>query len=68
MEEKKKVPRAKARFGFGSRIIVEDCPYCHRQHVHYSPVGEGQHAADCFLGEYILDFSEDEEERNVNLQ
>lgn len=47
---------AKARY-IGNRIIVE---YCHRVHYHNLPVGEGKRMADCYLGEYVLDFSEEE--------
>ena len=50
---------AKARYGYGTgRIIVDDCPYCHKTHYHNPPVGEGQRMADCYQGEYILDFSD----------
>jgi hypothetical protein len=48
---------AKARFGYAGRIVVDECPYCHKSHCHNPPVGEGQRMADCFQGEYILDFS-----------
>lgn len=49
---------AKARFGHGTgRIIVDECPYCRKTHYHNPPVGEGQRMADCFQGEYVLDFS-----------
>ena len=47
--------KAKARWGF-KRIVVDDCPYCHRTHYHNAPVGEGARMADCFKGEYLLDF------------
>jgi len=53
------VKKAKARYGYGTgRIIVDDCPYCHKTHYHNLPVGEGQRMADCYQGEYILDFSD----------
>lgn len=53
MEE---VKTAKARYGF-NRIVVDDCPYCHKTHYHGFPIGDGQRMADCFQGEYILDFT-----------
>lgn len=49
--------KAKARWGF-QRIVVDDCPYCHRTHYHNAPVGEGARMADCFRGEYMLDFED----------
>jgi hypothetical protein len=49
---------AYARFGGTGRIVVDDCPYCHRTHYHNQPVGEGRREADCFRGEYILSFDE----------
>ncbi|MFA6213486.1 MAG: hypothetical protein WC714_28880 [Candidatus Obscuribacterales bacterium] len=53
------IPKAKARIGYGTnRIIVDNCPYCHRTHYHNLPVGEGLRMADCYQGEYILDFTE----------
>lgn len=60
MNEEIKV--AKARFGGSGRIVVDDCPYCHRTHYHNHPVGSSQRMAECLLGEYILDFDEDEED------
>lgn len=53
--------KAKARYGGTGRIVVDDCPFCHHTHYHNPPVGEGQRAADCYQGEYILDFSEDDQ-------
>lgn len=53
-----KVLVAKARVGGSGRIVVDDCPYCHRTHYHSLPIGEGQRLADCFIGEYTLDFEE----------
>ena len=51
--------KAKARYSYGTgRIIVDDCPYCHRTHYHNHPIDSGQRMADCFQGEYILDFEE----------
>lgn len=50
---------AKARFSYGTgRIIVDECPYCHKTHYHNLPVGESKRMADCFQGEYVLDFNE----------
>ena len=46
---------AKAVHGF-KRVIVPDCPYCHKEHQH-SEGSEGSRMADCLQGEYILDFS-----------
>lgn len=57
------VKKAKARFGHGTgRIIVDDCPFCHRTHYHNPPVDSGQRMADCFQGEYILDFEPEKPE------
>ena len=53
---------AKARFGGSGRIVVDDCHYCHRTHYHSLPVGEGQRLAECFIGEYLLDFEEEKNE------
>ena len=47
--------KAKARYGF-KNIVVDDCPFCHHTHYHNHPVGEGVRMADCFKGEYLLDF------------
>ncbi len=47
--------KAKARLGFRN-IVVDDCPYCHRTHYHNPPIAEGVRMADCFKGEYLLDF------------
>lgn len=47
--------KAKARYGF-KNIVVDDCPFCHHTHYHNHPVGEGVRMADCFQGEYLLDF------------
>lgn len=52
--------KAKARWGF-NRIVVDDCPYCHRAHYHNAPIGEGARTADCFRGEYLLDFESAEQ-------
>ena len=51
------LPKAKARYGFRGRIVVDECPYCKKTH-HHSPAEEdsGQRMADCFIGEYILTF------------
>ena len=57
----KKVFTAKARFGGSGRIVVDNCPYCHRTHYHSHPVGEGQRMAECLMGEYILDFEDSDE-------
>lgn len=46
---------AKAVNGF-KRVIVPDCPYCHKEHEH-SAGSNGVRTADCGQGEYILDFS-----------
>lgn len=46
---------AKAVHGF-KRVIVPDCPYCHKEHSH-SERSDGARMADCLQGEYILDFS-----------
>jgi hypothetical protein len=51
---------AKARFGFKSTIVVDDCPFCHETHYHHMPVGSYHRMPDCFRGIYILDFSEKE--------
>ena len=50
-----KMIKAKARYGF-KNIVVDDCPFCHHTHYHNHPVGEGVRMADCFKGEYLLDF------------
>ena len=47
--------KAKARYGYKG-IVVDDCPFCHRSHRHNHPVGEGVRMAECFGGEYLLDF------------
>ena len=47
--------KAKARYGF-KNIVVDDCPFCHHTHYHNHPVMEGVRMADCFQGEYLLDF------------
>ena len=47
--------KAKATYGF-HRVIVSDCPYCHKEHSH-SANSEGVRMADCGQGEYLLDFS-----------
>jgi hypothetical protein len=52
--------KAFARFGGTGRIVVDDCPYCHRTHYHNPPVGEGRREADCFNGEYLLSFEKPE--------
>lgn len=59
--ERNKLPRAKARYGFNNRIVVDKCPYCGKTHYHgMGPVGEtSQRLAECFQGEYILNFSEE---------
>lgn len=46
---------AKAVHGF-KRVIVPDCPYCHKEHSH-SEGSDGARMADCLQGEYVLDFS-----------
>lgn len=51
--------KAKARYGFRGRIVVDTCPYCSRTH-HHNPGGSDddlRRLADCFKGEYVLDFS-----------
>ncbi len=53
-------PKAKARYGFRNRIIVDNCPYCGKTHYHSPGGDDGQRMADCGKGEYILDFSEDD--------
>jgi hypothetical protein len=60
--DKQRVLKAKARFGFGNRVIVDNCPYCNGKHVHGYRSDLQQRAADCGRGEYILDFSDDEAE------
>lgn len=50
--------KVKARFGGSGRIVVDYCPFCHHTHYHNQPVGEGQRMADCFKGEYLLDFED----------
>jgi hypothetical protein len=40
------------------KAIVPDCPYCHGRHE-YSKNASGSRQADCGLGEYVLDFSDD---------
>lgn len=58
--EENEIPKVKARYSLGTnRIIVDKCPYCGGMHYHSLPVGEGQRLADCYKGEYVLDFSED---------
>lgn len=48
----------------GTRVIVKNCPYCGRQHVHStrkSNVDGEQRASDCIPGgEYILQKKVDE--------
>jgi hypothetical protein len=56
-EQQQEVKTAKARVGGTGRIVVDDCPFCHRTHYHSFPIGEGQRMADCFRGEYVLDFT-----------
>lgn len=46
-----------------SGIVVDDCPYCHRQHRHSLASDEYpgaviQRQADCFRGEYRIRFDE----------
>ncbi len=53
-----KLPKAKARFGFQDRVVVDECPHCGRKHVHGYSEGNNQREADCFQGQYILDFTE----------
>lgn len=53
------IPKAKARYGFRGRIVVDVCPYCGKTH-HHNPGPDDddlQRLADCFKGEYVLDFS-----------
>lgn len=61
------IPVAFARYaGIGSsasgarRIIVDSCPYCGHTHRHIEALGEtaNQRLADCFRGEYVLQFAE----------
>ena len=47
--------KAKAVKGF-KRVIVPDCPYCHKEHSH-ADESTGTRTADCLQGEYVLDFS-----------
>lgn len=54
--------KAKARVGGTGRIVVDDCPFCHKTHYHMLPEGDGQRLADCFRGEYILDFTDEPDE------
>jgi hypothetical protein len=57
--------KAKAEYIPDNRIAAT-CPYCEGQHIHGSVSGSGddgrQKMADCGLGEYILDFSQDKQE------
>jgi len=62
MAETKDVPTVKATVGAklevgGWRIIVKQCPFCKKQHVHMSRQTSGnlgQRRADCQQGEYII--------------
>lgn len=47
---------AKARV-INNRIVVDVCPYCGWIHYHLPPIGDGIRLADCFKGEYVLDFT-----------
>lgn len=59
-----KVPKVKARYGFRDRIVVDVCLYCGKAHYHNpgGPDDDLQRLADCFKGEYILDFSGEQPE------
>lgn len=58
-DRQEEVRTAKAIYGANGRIVVNDCPFCHRTHYHSLPVGNGQRMADCFQGEYVFDFSKE---------
>lgn len=68
MDDKTKT--AHARYGgIGSpvsgarRIIVDRCPYCGKTHTHLEGGETNQRMADCFQGEYVLVFEEENNER-----
>jgi hypothetical protein len=52
--------KAQARYsGYRDRIVVDCCPYCGGTHYH-GATGDDQgqsREADCFRGEYKLDFT-----------
>lgn len=52
------VPKAKARFGFRNRIVVDNCPFCHKTHYHSigSSDDDFTRMPDCFKGKYLLTF------------
>jgi hypothetical protein len=52
-------PKVRARIsGFRGRIVVDICPYCKGTHYHSPSSSQIEvRLADCFKGEYILDFS-----------
>ena len=58
--------KAKARYGYKG-IVVDDCPFCHRTHRHNHSVGEGVRMAECFGGEYLLDFEAAEQKMHLTL-
>lgn len=53
---------AKATIGYTTNSILAACPYCGNVHRHSLPVGDGKRMADCFKGEYVLDFTPSEEQ------
>lgn len=60
--ENEEVKIAKAVRGF-RRVVVKDCPYCHKEHSHSTTSEEGQsRMADCLLGEYVLTFKSEKSE------
>ena len=54
--------KASAQHGF-KKIIVIECPYCHKTHTHNYPIGEVKRIAECLMGEYTLDFEEEKEKQ-----
>jgi len=45
-------------------VIVPDCPYCHKKHLH-SEGSVGARMADCLQGEYVLDFGGTSDKESV---
>ena len=48
------LPVAKGTYGH-RRVIVSDCPYCHKEHTHSITTNDGEkRMGDCMIGEYIV--------------
>ncbi len=49
------VATVKTTYGY-RRVIISDCPFCHKEHSHSATSNNGEkRMADCLLGEYILE-------------